>query len=80
MKLIRSISGIRGIIGTNFNDKIAAEYAKSFSSIQGDGPILIGRDTRNQGLEISNAIKSSLTSLGRDIFDCDKAPTPIIQI
>ena len=79
MKLIRSISGIRGIIGKNFNDKIAAEYAKSFSSIQGDGPILIGRDTRNQGLEISNAIKSSLTSLGRDIFDCDIAPTPIIQ-
>ena len=57
MKLIRSISGIRGIIGKNFNDKIAAEYAKSFSLIQGDGPILIGRDTRNQGLEISNAIK-----------------------
>ena len=39
MKLIRSISGIRGIIGQNFNDQIAAEYAKSFSSIQGDGPI-----------------------------------------
>ena len=79
MKLIRSISGIRGIIGQNFNDQIAAEYAKSFSSIQSDGPILIGRDTRNQGLEISNAIKSSLTSLGRDIFDCDIATTPIIQ-
>tara|TARA_B100000131_G_C18111099_1_gene609637 strand:+ start:1051 stop:2412 length:1362 start_codon:yes stop_codon:yes gene_type:complete len=79
MKLIRSISGIRGIIGTNFNEKIAAEYAKSFSSIQPEGPILIGRDTRNQGTEILTAIKESLTSLGRDILDCDIAPTPVIQ-
>ena len=79
MELIRSISGIRGIIGENFNDAIAAEYAKSFSYIQPDGPILIGRDTRNQGVEISDAIKNSLTLLGRDILDCDIVPTPVIQ-
>ena len=79
MELIRSISGIRGIIGNNFNDKIAADYAKAFSSIQKEGPILIGRDTRNQGLEILNSIKEELTSLGRDILDCNIAPTPTVQ-
>lgn len=79
MKLIRSISGIRGIIGHNFNDTIAADYAKAFSSIQKQGPILIGRDTRNQGTEISTKIKEGLTSLGRNILDCDIAPTPVIQ-
>ena len=79
MKLIRSISGIRGIIGNNFNNKIASDYAKSFSSIQKNGPILIGRDTRNQGLEILNTIKTELTLLGRDVLDCDIAPTPAIQ-
>ena len=58
MKLIRSISGIRGIIGENFSSSIAAEYAKSFCSIQSEtNPFIIARDTRNQGYEISQEIK-----------------------
>ncbi|MAV65223.1 MAG: phosphoglucosamine mutase [Candidatus Marinimicrobia bacterium] len=79
MELIRSISGIRGIIGVNFNDTIASEYAKSFSSLQPQGPLLLGRDTRKKGLEIITKIKKDLISLGRDVYDCDIAPTPIIQ-
>ena len=84
MELIRSISGIRGIIGKNFNPSIAANYAESFCYIQSSyntdsKPILISRDTRNQGYEISNAIKESLTSLGLDIYDIGIAPTPVIQ-
>ena len=80
MDLIRSISGIRGIIGENFSPSIAANYAKSFCSIQSSNkPIIISRDTRNQGYEISNAIKKSITSLGVDVYDIDIAPTPVIQ-
>ena len=84
MELIRSISGIRGIIGKNFNPSIAASYAESFCHIQSlyntdSKPIIISRDTRNQGDEISDAIKESLTSLGLDIYDIGIAPTPVIQ-
>ena len=80
MKLIRSISGIRGIIGENFSPTIAAEYAKSFCSIQsGSNPIMIARDTRNQGYEISQDIKDTVISLGRDVYDIGIAPTPVIQ-
>ena len=80
MKLIRSISGIRGIIGENFSPTIAAEYAKSFCSIQsGSNPIIIARDTRNQGYEISQDIKDTVISLGRDVYDIGIAPTPVIQ-
>ena len=72
MNLIRSISGIRGIIGQNFSPSIASEYAKSFCSIQSDTkPLIIARDTRNQGHEIVESIKEEVTSLGRDIYDID---------
>ena len=65
MKLIRSISGIRGIIGKNLSPSIAAEYAKSFCSIQsGSKPFIIARDTRNQGYEISQEIKDAIIKIG----------------
>ena len=80
MDLIRSISGIRGIIGENFNPSIAANYAKSFCSIQSNNkPIIISRDTRNQGYEISVAIKEAIIGLGLDVYDIQIAPTPVIQ-
>ena len=52
---------------------------ETFISIQKNGPIVIARDTRNQGLQILTKIKDTLTSLGVDVFDCDINPTPIIQ-
>ena len=80
MNLIRSISGIRGIIGQNFSPTIASEYAKSFCCIQSETrPLIVARDTRNQGYEIVESIKKTVTSLGRDIYDIDIAPTPVIQ-
>lgn len=80
MKLIRSISGIRGIIGKNLSPAIAAQYAKSFSLIQPElKPFIIARDTRNQGYEISQEIKNTIIKTGRDIYDIDIAATPVIQ-
>ena len=80
MELIRSISGIRGVINKNLSPSIAAEYAKAFSSIQANQePFIISRDTRNQGYEIAEAIKEVITSSGRDVYDIDISPTPVIQ-
>ncbi len=80
MNLIRSISGIRGIIGENFSPSIASEYVKSFCSLQSkNNPLIIARDTRNKGYEIAESIKKTITSLGIDVYDIDIAPTPVIQ-
>ena len=79
MELIRTISGIRGIIDKNFDESIASDYAKSFCSLQKKGPIILARDTRNRGLEILNKIAHSIISLGRDVYDCGIIPTPVIQ-
>ena len=79
MELIRTISGIRGIVNKNFNESIASDYAKSFCSLQNKGPIILARDTRNRGLEILNKIAANITSLGRNVYDCGIIPTPVIQ-
>ena len=80
MKLIRSISGIRGIIGKNFDASIATKYVQSFCSVQSTNkPIIISRDTRNQGYQIAESIKKSIISLGIDVYDIGISPTPVIQ-
>ena len=79
MNLIKSISGIRGIYNKNLNDNIASIYAAYFSNIQGQGDILLARDTRPHGINIYNSILKKLTSIGRNIISCDVIPTPTAQ-
>ena len=80
MDLIRSISGIRGIIDSNINTKIVARYARAFCEVQQSSkPVIIGRDTRKNGLKYSNSIKNSIKELGIDIIDIGITPTPVIQ-
>ena len=49
MKLITSISGIRGIYGQTLTDSIASKYVHSFSNIQASGTILLAQDSRPHG-------------------------------
>ena len=80
MDLIRSISGIRGIVDKNLNSAIIAKYAKAFCKVQKSlKPVIISRDTRNKGLIYANSIKKSINELGIDVIDLGIAPTPIIQ-
>ena len=80
MKLIKSVSGIRGIFNKSLflEDIIAHTFA--FSKIQPSKyPLLIARDSRVSGKEISDAIINFLINNGRDVIDCDIIPTPTAQ-
>ena len=79
MKLIRKISGIRGIVGTTLNDKVVYNHSKAFSQIQSDGPILIARDTRSHGSHLSKIALNALIETGRDVSDYQIIPTPTAQ-
>ena len=79
MKLITSISGIRGIYGKTLTDSIASDYIKSFSNIQSNGKILLAQDSRPHGKKIYKAACEVLTSLGRDVISCGIIPTPTAQ-
>ena len=79
MKLITSISGIRGIYGKTLTNSIVSDYIQSFSNIQSIGKILLAQDSRPHGKEIYKAACKILTSLGRDVISCGIIPTPTAQ-
>ena len=79
MTLIKSISGIRGIINTSLNSNIIKKYVHAFSNTSVDGKILLGRDTRNSGDEYINIAKYLLNHINRESIDCGIIPTPTAQ-
>ena len=79
MTLIKSISGIRGIINTSIDSKLVSKYVKAFSNISPNGTILLARDTRNSGdIFISNAIDILIKS-NIKFINCGIIPTPTAQ-
>lgn len=79
MELIKSISGIRGIVNQTLNKTTVSTYSNIFTSIQPVGNILLARDSRPHGKELYNSIADTLTSMGRNVIDCGIIPTPTAQ-
>jgi phosphomannomutase len=78
--LIVSVSGLRGVVGQSLSTAVAAAYALAFAETLPAGPIVLGRDGRASGPQLSAAIVAALTAAGRDVLDCDVAATPTIGI
>lgn len=79
MTLIKSISGIRGIINTSIDSQLVSKYVKAFSNISPDGTMLLARDTRNSGdIFIADSI-NILTQLNKKFINCGIIPTPTAQ-
>ena len=79
MKLIRGISGIRGIVGDTLTEPIISKYVQAFSMIQGKGEILIARDSRIHGQDLINIASETLIKCGRNVYNYNIIPTPTAQ-
>ena len=77
--LIKSISGVRGLVETSFTLKSIPPYANAVHKILSEGAIILGRDSRPSGEEISMKIVDELVRLGRNVIDCGIVPTPTVQ-
>ena len=77
--LIRSISGVRGLVASTLTPEVAVSYAKALHKYLPDGVIVVGRDSRPSGDVILNSMCEELVSLGRTIIHCDIVPTPTVQ-
>ena len=77
--LIKSISGVRGLVETSFTLQTVPQYANAVHKILSDGAIILGRDSRPSGEEISMKIVNELVRLGRNVIDCGIVPTPTVQ-
>jgi len=79
MKLIRGISGIRGIVGQTLTKSILSRYIQAFSTLQENGLILMARDSRSHGENLINAGCHTLSQCGRQIQNFGIIPTPTAQ-
>ena len=77
--LIKSISGVRGLVETSFTLQTVPQYANAVHKILSDGAIILGRDSRPSGEGISTKIVNELVRLGRNVIDCGIVPTPTVQ-
>ena len=77
--LIESISGVRGIVPDDLDASVISCYVRAFHSLCGEGAVIVGRDTRVSGSELTSAVIETFLGLGRDVLDCGICPTPTVQ-
>jgi phosphomannomutase len=78
MSLMFSVSGLRGIVGTDLVPETIAQYAAHFGQFAGRGVIVIGRDTRRSGRVFRKAVIRGLHAVGCRVIDLGVVPTPTV--
>ena len=77
--IIRSISGVRGIVETHLDRNTIQSYARAFHTHVAPGLIFLGRDSRPSGDDLLEAFTEELIRVGRDVIVCGIVPTPTVQ-
>ncbi|MDE1843413.1 MAG: phosphomannomutase [Thaumarchaeota archaeon] len=73
-----SISGVRGIFGTDLKLEDVIYYCKNFSHLVKSKKCIVGRDTRPSSQIVTNVAVASLLERGIDVYDIGVSPTPVI--
>lgn len=86
MTLIKSISGIRGIIGDGLTPAEITGFTAAYATFIGNSvgktrlKIVVGRDARVSGRMVSAMVCSTLMSCGADVIDLGLATTPTVEM
>ena len=88
MTLIKSISGIRGIIGGTPGNgltpvdilKFTTGFGLWVTKKTGKNKIVLGRDARISGEMVRNLVSGTLQSIGIDVIDLGLSTTPTVEI
>lgn len=75
---IISISGLRGVVGTELTPIVASNFAAAFCTQAPKGPIALARDGRTSGSMFADAIAATIAAHGRDCLDLGIASTPTV--
>jgi len=78
--LMVSISGVRGLVGSDLTPDLIARWTAALSGQLPPGPIVLGRDSRPSGEGFASVAADLLASLGRQIWDLGIVPTPTVQL
>ncbi len=80
MSLMVSISGIRGIFGTDLTPQNLTLYASAFGTWLGGGKVVLGRDSRVTGELCEKIVAAALQATGCDVIRLGIAPTPTVAM
>ncbi len=81
--LMRSVSGVRGIVGDTLTEDVVDRHVRAFGSLVTEehaGPIVLARDSRESGLVFRDVTATALTEMGIDVVDSGLVPTPTAQL
>ncbi len=73
-----SISGVRGIFGSDLNLEDIIYYCRNFSRLVKSKKCVIGRDTRPSGEIVTNVVIASLLERGISVYNLGISPTPVV--
>ncbi len=79
-QLIKSTSGIRGVVGNGLDPVMITQYGCAFGTFLKRGTVVVGRDSRPSGDMVKAAVISGLVSVGIDVIDIGIVPTPTVEI
>ena len=80
---MRSVSGLRGIVGKDLTDEVIRRYAGAFGAFlrsRGGTTVALARDSRQSGPAFSAAAAEALSGAGLDVVDLGMVPTPTAQM
>ena len=79
-KLMRSISGIRGIVGDTLTPQVLKSHVSAFLQITKAKRVVIGRDSRPTGDAISQFVAGICRLSGVDVVEVGLSTTPSVEI
>ena len=81
--LMISVSGIRGLVGTDLTPEMVARWAAAFGTWAKTGKrsrVVLGRDARTSGPMFAAAAMAGLQSVGCSVVDVGLVATPTVQL
>ena len=79
-KLMRSISGIRGIVGDTLTPQVLQSHVRAFLEITKAKRVVIGRDSRPTGEAIVQFVAGICRLSGDDVIDVGLSTTPTVEL
>lgn len=80
-RLMVSVSGVRGTIGSTLTPQVACDFGCAFGKLLGPGKtVVLGRDSRPSGPMIRNAVTAGLMAMGVNVIDLGLVTTPGVAL
>jgi phosphomannomutase len=80
MALMISVSGIRGIFGTDLTPQNLTLFSAAYGTWLKGGTVVLGRDSRVTGKICEDLIAATLASVGCDVIKLGVVPTPTVAM